>query len=45
MKMKEGAYLKNGNKFLANTFWGNSRYEEIEDGCIYFQSTTEAWLY
>lgn len=45
MEMKEGAYLKHGNKLLANTFWGNTRYEEIQDRYIYFLSITEAWLY
>lgn len=43
--MKEGRYLKNGDKLLANTFWGNSKYEEIQDRYIYFQSITGLRLY
>lgn len=41
---ERGAYLKTGNKPSANTFWGNSRYEEIQDRCVYFQNITGTWL-
>lgn len=43
--MIEGAYLKHGNKLLANTFWGNTRYKKIQDKYIDFLSLTGAWLY
>lgn len=40
MEMIEGAYLKHGNKLLANTFWGNTRYKKIQDKYIDFLSLT-----